>query len=104
MTVTDKPIMPYGEPLAPEYETLGRDELHRRLKVLIAELLEYNFEKLTNMIYRHDVDEAKFYEALKSGNIEQQAAKLADLVIDRELQKAETRKAYRKNTGKKKLE
>lgn len=89
-------IIPFGEPSPAEYETLGREELKSRLSLFIQELLETNFEKLCNMIYRHDVDESKFNEALQSGDISGQAERIADLVIDRELQKVETRKAYRK--------
>lgn len=89
-------IVPQGEPLPKEYETLSREELKIRLQLFIAELLEFNFEKLTNMIYRHDVSEEKFHKALESGSINEQAGKLAELVIEREMQKVETRKAYRK--------
>jgi hypothetical protein len=51
---------------------------------------------LCNIIYRHDVEESKFNDALQVHDIHEQARKIADLVIDRELQKVETRKAYRK--------
>jgi hypothetical protein len=89
-------ITPYGEPLPKEYETLTREELKNRLQVFISGLLENNFEKLTNMIYRHDVKEDKFYEALNEDSIEKQAAVIADLVIEREMEKVATRRAYRK--------
>ena len=89
-------LIPHGEPLPAEYETLGREELKFRLKVYIEDLLLNNFEKLCNVIYRHDVEERKFNEALQADNISQQADKIADLVIDRELQKVESRKVYRK--------
>lgn len=89
-------MVPYGEPLPSEYETLGRDELKSRLTVFIEDLLNTNFEKLCNMIYRHDVAEHKFNAALQAGDVGEQAEILADLVIERELQKVETRRAYRK--------
>jgi hypothetical protein len=89
-------IIPQGKPLAYEYETLGRQELKSRLTVYIEDLLQTNFEKLCNMIYRHDVDEARFNDALQGGSVFEQASNIAELVIERELQKVETRKAYRK--------
>ncbi len=49
------------------------------------------------MIYRHDVDEAQFHKAMQLTNLSQQAAAIADLVIQRELQKVESRKAYRRH-------
>ena len=89
-------ILPYGDPLPKDYETLTRAELKSHLSNYIAELLEHNFEKLCSLIYRHDVAEEKFHHALQTGDVEGQAERVADLVIERELQKIETRKAYRK--------
>ena len=89
-------LIRYGEPLPKEYETLGREELQTRLSLYIEVLLNTNFEKLCNMIYRHDVEESKFNMALQAEQVQEQAARIADLVIDRELQKVESRKAYRK--------
>jgi hypothetical protein len=54
------------------------------------------------MIYRHDVAEDRFNEALQADNLELQAERIADLVIERELQKVKTRKAYRKQKERKK--
>lgn len=94
-------ILPSGEPLPKEYETLSRGELKSRLTLYISELLDNNFEKLCFLIYRHDVDEQKFHRALQQGDVDGQASRVAELVIERELQKVETRKAYRKHKGKK---
>lgn len=88
--------LPLEEPLAKEYETLSRDELKMRLQVFIADLLENNFEKLCAMIYRHDVLESKFNMALEAGSIEEQASGISILVLERELEKMETRKKYRR--------
>jgi len=96
LPLTDNFINFQGEPLPADYESLSRQELKRRLTIYITKLLETNFEKLCNMIYRHDVSEPKFNQALQSGNISVQAEIIADLVIDRELEKVESRKAYRK--------
>jgi len=93
---SDYPISSGAEPLPSEYETLSREELKQRLQVFIAGLLEHNFEKLCNMIYRHDVKEEKFNQALQHGDLNEQAGRIADLVIEREMQKVESRKAYRK--------
>ena len=84
------------EPLPGEYETMSRDDLKARLTIFIADLLESSFEKLCHMVYRHDVSEEKFHEALQSGSAKEQAENIAELVIERELQKVEARKAYRR--------
>lgn len=89
-------LLPYGDPLPKDYETLSREDLKLHLSFYISELLEHDFEKLCNLIYRHDVAEEKFHFALQTGDIEGQADRVAELVIEREMQKVETRKAYRK--------
>ena len=48
-------------------------------------------------MYRHDVSESKFNVALEAESLDRQADLLADLVIERELQKVATRRAYRKH-------
>lgn len=88
-------LIPYGDPSPKDYEALSREEIKTHLTKYIAELLEYNFEKLCNLIYRHDVSEAKFYQALGNGDIIIQAENIAELVIEREMQKVETRKVYK---------
>jgi hypothetical protein len=92
-----------GEPLPKDYEILDREELKQMLQVFIADLLENNFEKLCNMAYRHDIPEAKFNNALQESGADEQAARIADLVIDRELQKVESRRAYREEKRKRSL-
>ena len=95
--MSDQSLIPSGEPLPGEYEALDRNEIHARLKVYIADLLDHNFDKLCNMMYRHDVPESRFHAALEAGSTDSSADLLADIVIERELQKMETRRAYRKS-------
>lgn len=92
----DNQLMLYGDPSPKDYETMSRTKIKAHLTKFIADLIENDFEKLCNLVYRHDVSEIKFHEALNSGNVKNQAENIADLVIDRELQKVETRKAYKK--------
>jgi len=87
----------YREPSANDYLTLDRSTLEEQLTLFIKDLLERDFNKLTNMIYRHDVNEAKFNLALLQSSLPLQARAIAKLVIERELQKIETRKKYSKN-------
>ena len=102
MTNSKHPLR-HGEPLPKDYEILEREELKQMLEVFILELLEYDFEKLCNLAYRHDIPESQFNIALLESSVEKQASKIADLVIDRELQKVESRRAYREEKQKKAL-
>ena len=90
------------EPLSREYESLSRNELRKQLSEFIYDLLVYNPEKLTNLIYRHDVKESLFRKALSIGDPTEQSIAIADLVIEREMEKVEMRKAYKKYKEEKK--
>ncbi len=85
----------YNEPLKGDYESLSRNELEMRTHMFISNLLENDFEKLCNLIYRHDVDESKFNNALGYPDVDEQAWRITHLVIDRELEKVKMRKAYK---------
>ena len=63
------------------------------LAKLIRHLLDSDFERLINGLYRIDVSEEKVKQALSaSGDI---AEEIATLIIKREMQKVETRRKYR---------
>lgn len=94
--LSDNHKLSLSEPLPQDYEIMDKEELKNRLTIFISDLLENNFEKLCNMVYRHDVSEDRFQMALQAGSMLEQAEGVAELVIERELQKVETRKAYRR--------
>ena len=70
--------------------------LHEKLTLVIEHLLQNNFEKLCNAMYRLDVSERKFQEVLAATEPSGISSRLADLVIEREMQKVVTRNLYRK--------
>ena len=72
----------------------GMKELHSYLTSAIKELLDKDFNKLLNALYRIDVSEQKVSEAINMEAPENIASSLANLVIDRELQKVITRRKY----------
>lgn len=89
-------IYKYEEPAKNEYESLTRNELEFRLNEFIKNLLENDFEKLCNLIYRHDVDETKFGQALQLEDIDERSMEITNLVIDRETEKVKMRQMYKK--------
>lgn len=86
----------YEEPAKNDYESLSRNELEFRLNEFIKNLLENDIEKLCNLIYRHDVDETKFGQALQLENIDERSLEITNLVIEREMEKVKMRKMYKK--------
>ncbi len=72
------------------------DMVKSKLTAVIQYMLLHQFEKLCNAMYRLDVSEKKFHEVLTGSKTEEIASSLADLVIERELQKVRTRIMSRK--------
>jgi len=71
------------------------DELKEKLEKIIAYLLDNDFERLLNAMYRLDISEEKFKRAISGTAGRSVSAEIAELVISREIQKIETRLKYR---------
>ena len=75
----------------PEAEVSSQDEFRKLLTKVIQHLLDSDFERLMNGLYRIDVDENKVKLAMTTDQV---AENIALLIIERELQKVETRRKY----------
>jgi hypothetical protein len=75
---------------------LDRNVIREKLAVLIAHLIQNNFEKLCQAMYRLDVSEAKFDRVMNEKPVEEIPYAIADLVIEREMQKVRTRIMYKR--------
>jgi hypothetical protein len=73
----------------------GLEDLQKNLSMAICELLLHDYQKLLTLLYRIDVNEKKFQEAFKAGSSELISDKIAILVIEREIEKVESRNKYR---------
>ena len=69
-------------------------ELHKYLTIAIGSMLDREFNKLLNLLYRVDIEESLVAEALRAEKPSEVASELARLVIDREMKKVESRKKY----------
>jgi hypothetical protein len=69
---------------------------HEKLSLVIRYLIDHDMHRLLNAMYRLDVSEAKFHDAMAGLDKDEAAAKVADLVLEREMQKVQTRLHYRK--------
>lgn len=70
---------------------LIREHLIERIK----ELMSRNYERFLNSLYMIDLSEAKVQEALHSKDKLSIPSKLADLIIERQLQRIKTQILYR---------
>lgn len=77
----------------PTTTSVDQQQLLESLTERIAYMLDHDFEFLMQIFYRLDLNEQKVSAALTGGG-DAPAAGLATLVIERELQKIETRKRY----------
>lgn len=85
----------FDEESLTHYQT--KDEYLKQLTAAIVFLLLHDMEKLLNILYRIDVFERDTKAAFAQNNPQLIAPMLAELVLQREMQKAETRLAYRNN-------
>lgn len=74
--------------------TLSMDELRHHLTRHIEHLINHDFDKLVHHLYRIDVNENKLRYLLQEGGGENAAGLIADLVIERQLQKIENRNHF----------
>jgi hypothetical protein len=70
--------------------------VHQRLVPYLNEIMDNQFMQFVQTLYELDIDENKILEFTQQQAI--QASVIADLIIDRELLKIESRKKYKINT------
>jgi hypothetical protein len=71
------------------------EEMKRYLSAKIKILLEEKYDSLINILYRIDINDKKIEEVFSSGEKESIPGKIADLIIERQLQKIHYRKMYK---------
>lgn len=78
-------------------DRFSEEDLLQKLTVCVDELINTNFERLTLILYRIDVDEFKLRKTLENAHEgETSAALIARLMLDRQLQKKEFREMFAK--------
>jgi hypothetical protein len=71
------------------------EKVKRKLMDLLNELINNDFEALIQLLYRIDVNEKKIRDLLNENDSKDAAPVIAELIIERQLQKIESRKNYR---------
>lgn len=90
-SLINKDLDSFEEGMVIPVTSLDRNMIRAKLALLIEHLLQNNFEKLCQAMYRLDVSEAKFHRVMTEKPSGEISSSLADLVIDREMQKVRTR-------------
>ena len=73
------------------------DDLKNVLTERFNDLINTDFNHLVQLLYRIDINEEKLKQVLKQIEGQDTAALLADLTIERQLQKIRSREDYRKD-------
>jgi hypothetical protein len=73
-------------------DTISSEELREKLVAHINYLINHDFEKLVFYLYRIDIDETKMKHLLVQREGENASELIADLIIERQIQKIESRK------------
>ena len=69
----------------------------------LSDMMVKNFDEVLNILYQIDINEIKVRDIIQSNN-KYKASLLADLIINRQLQKIKTRQKYKTTTNKSLLE
>lgn len=75
----------------------SRAELEAQLGRAMLHMLQHHFGSVPQLMYRLDIPEHRFNEALSAPSLPEAAARLATLMVDRELIRMETRRRFGSN-------
>ena len=81
--------------LIPNNDFERLEEFRKYLTEKMKDMLDKNYNLLINTLYRIDISEKKLSELFSSKNKELIPEKLADLIIERQIEKINFRKLYR---------
>jgi len=70
------------------------EEMREQLQAAVNLLIETDFQQLVNILYRVDVNERKLKYLLQENVGADAAVIIADLIIERQMEKIKTRKQY----------
>ena len=77
------------------FENYSNQDLESKLAIYINELIDKDFNKLVNLLYRIDISEQKLKIALQNEDKTISSSEtIAKLIIERQLQKLEFRKKF----------
>jgi hypothetical protein len=74
--------------------TVNADELRLHLSDYINFLIQSDFQRLVQLLYRIDISENRLKELLKKNEGRDAAPLIADMIIERQLQKIKSRREF----------
>lgn len=80
-------------------DTMSEEEIVKIVKQKVNELLQTDFNALLTLLYRIDVSEEKLKWLLETNQDKDAADIISGLIIERQLQKIKSRKAFKTNNN-----
>lgn len=77
-------------------EDIVMQHLQEELTAFINDLIKNDFQRLVSILYKVDVEEAKLKRILKEEAGKDAATIISTLIIEREIQKIESRERFKK--------
>ena len=81
--------------LIPSADLTSIEEFQAYLTEKLRALLDEKFDALVNILYRIDINEKKLSQLFSGDNRDSIPASLADIIIERQLEKQRLRKLYK---------
>lgn len=76
---------------------IGDSSLHEQMTAAVQHLIDSDFQKLIQILYRVDVSEAKLKNLLSTSEAFDPANAIASLIIERQMEKMKTRNEFRRS-------
>ena len=76
--------------------TISFNEIRDQLSRYINDLILNDFQKLVSLLYRIDINESRLKKLLQDENHEDAGRVIADLIIQRQLEKIKTRQQFKR--------
>src|SRR5262245_66275759 len=70
------------------------ETVRQNISTHVNDLINHDFEKLVQLLYRLDIDEMKLKKALNEHGEKKAGDLIADLIIERQLQKIKSRQQF----------
>jgi hypothetical protein len=77
-------------------DKISLGEIRKKLAIHVNDLINHDFEKLVSLLYRIDVNEAKLKHLLQENKNKDAGDLIAQMIIERQLQKIKTRNEFSK--------
>jgi len=88
-------LMADSTSLIPSTDLASLEEFRKYLTEKLKFLLDEKFETLVNILYRIDISEKKLSQLFSGNNRDSIPASLAEMIIERQLEKLRLRKLYK---------